>query len=40
MAIGTLVVPTVNWPMNAGIAGISAPAATPTPIARKIHSVR
>ena len=35
MAMGTLVVPTVNLPMNAGIAGISAPAATPTAIAEE-----
>ena len=39
-AMGMLVAPAVNRPMNVGMAGINAPAATPTAMARKIHRVR
>ena len=40
MAMGMLVVPTWNWLMNASTPGMRYPAATPTAMARKIHSVR
>ena len=40
MAMGMLVVPTWKRLMNASTPGTKYPAATPTAIARKIHSVR
>ncbi len=40
MAMGMLVVPTVHLSMNSGTPTKAQPTATPTAIARKIHSVR